>query len=155
MNAMRYEPRYRPARSLGLLSRLLQDQERERLLNPTLHGSIEPGLATDWVPAVDIREDDAHFELSADLPGVDPENIAVTMEEGVLTIQGSRDAQVTNEKDNYKHYERVSGNFLRCFTLPDTANGEAISATTKHRVLKLSIPKQAKLQPRKIDVLPP
>ena len=89
MTVMRYEPRYRPARSLGLLSRLLQDQELESMLNPALYGSIEPGLATDWLPAIDIREDDDHFELSADLPGVDPENIAVTMEEGALTIQGS------------------------------------------------------------------
>ena len=152
MNLMHYEPRFRPARSLGLLSRLLQDQALEGLLNPAVINSNEPELITDWLPAVDIREEDDHFELSADLPGVDPENITVTMEDGVLSIEGSRDAQVTDETDGYQRYERVSGKFLRRFTLPDTANGEEISATTKQGVLTVSIPKQARLQARKIDV---
>ena len=152
MNVMRYEPRYRPARSLGLLGRLLQDEDIDNLLNPALAGNGESGLLADWVPAVDIRETDDSFELRADLPGVDPEDITVTMEEGVLTIEGSRLAEATDEKDNYKRFERVYGKFLRRFTLPDTANGDEISATTKHGVLNVSIPKQAKVQPRRIDV---
>jgi len=152
MNVMRYEPRYRPARSLGLLSRLLQDEDIDSLLNPALSGNGESGLLTDWVPAVDIREKADRFELSADLPGVNPEDISVTMEDGVLTIQGSRLAEVTDEQDNYTRYERVYGKFLRRFTLPDTANGDEISALTKNGVLNVSIPKQAKVQPRKIAV---
>ena len=152
MNVMRYEPRYRPTRSLGLLSRLLQDEDIDSLLNPALSGNGESGLLTDWVPAVDIREKADRFELSADLPGVNPEDITVTMEDGVLTIQGSRLAEVTDEQDNYTRYERVYGKFLRRFTLPDTANGDEISALTKNGVLNVSIPKQAKVQPRKIDV---
>ncbi|TDJ43554.1 MAG: Hsp20/alpha crystallin family protein [Gammaproteobacteria bacterium] len=149
---MHYEPRYRPVRSLGLLSRLLQDQELEGLLNPAATNSHEPERVSDWLPAVDIREEDDRFELSADLPGVDPENITVTMEDGVLSIQGSRNSQVTDETDGYQRYERVSGKFLRRFTLPDTANDEEISATTKQGVLTVSIPKQARPQVRKIDV---
>jgi HSP20 family protein len=73
MNLMRYEPRYRPARSLGLLSRLLQDQELEGLLNPVVTNDNEPELVTDWLPAVDIQEEDDRFAVSADLPGADPE----------------------------------------------------------------------------------
>jgi len=152
MNLMHYQPRYRPVRSLGLLSRLLQDQELDGLLIPAATNSHEPERVSDWLPAVDIREADDHFELSADLPGIDPENITVTMEDGVLSIQGSRDSQLTDETDGYQRYERVSGKFLRRFTLPDTANGEEISATTKQGVLTVSIPKQARLQARKIDV---
>ena len=152
MNIMRYDPRYRPARSLGLLSRLLQDEDIDSLLNPALSRNGDAGLLTDWVPAVDIREKDDRFELSADLPGVNPDDITVTMEDGVLTIQGSRLTEATDEKDNYTRFERVYGKFLRRFTLPDTANGDEISAVTKHGVLNVSIPKQAKVQPRKIDV---
>ena len=153
MNVIRYEPRYRrPARSLGLLSQLLQDEELESMLNPALARDGEPDLVTDWVPAVDIREKDDSFELSADLPGVNPEDITVTMEDGVLSVQGSRLAESEDENDNYKRYERVYGNFLRRFTLPDTTNGEEIAAKTKHGVLTVNIPKQAKVQPRKIDV---
>jgi len=153
MNVIRYEPRYRHSgKSLGLLSRLLRDEDFENLLNPTLAGSGESDLVADWAPAVDIRERDDSFELKADLPGVDPAEITVTMEDGVLTIEGSRLAEIRDEKDNCKRYERVYGKFLRRFTLPDTANGDEISAETRHGVLNVSIPKQAKVQPRKIAV---
>lgn len=147
MNITRYEPRYRP---LGLLGRLLQDQELDTMLT----GSIEPDSVSDWLPAVDIREEEDRFLLQADLPGVDPDAIEVTMEDGVLTIQGSRDTESTDEKEGYKRYERVRGSFLRRFTLPDTANGDEIAAATRHGVLEVSIPKQAKPQPRKISVKP-
>ena len=147
MNITRYEPRYRP---LGLLSRLLEDQELDTFLNR----GLEPDSVSDWLPAVDISEEDDRFLLTADLPGVDPDAIEVTMEDGVLTIQGSRDTESTDEKNGYKRYERVRGSFLRRFTLPDTANGDDIAAATKNGVLEVSIPKQAKPQPRKISVKP-
>jgi len=147
MNISRYQPRYRP---LGLLDRLLQDQELGTLLNSL----NDADSVSDWHPAVDIREEDDRFVLEADLPGVDPEAIEVTMEDGVLTIQGKRESETTDEKEGYKRYERVRGSFLRRFNLPDTANGEAISAATKHGVLEVIIPKQARPQPRKISVQP-
>ena len=148
MNIRRYEPRYRP---MGLLGRLLEEQQDlENLLN----NRDEPDSVSDWLPAVDIHEEDERFVLQADLPGVDPDAIEVTMENGLLTIQGKRDHESTEDKDGYQRYERVRGSFLRRFTLPDTANGEAISAVTKHGVLEVTIPKQEKLQPRKISVKP-
>lgn len=149
MNIARFESRYRPTRSANLLGRLLQETEFDRMLS-----NGEPDVVTDWLPAVDIQEDGDRFVLKADLPGVDPENIDVTMEDGVLTIQGSRESETATDDDNYRRYERVSGKFLRRFTLPDTANGEAISAATKHGVLEVSIPKQARPSPRKINVQP-
>jgi HSP20 family protein len=87
--------------------------------------------------------------LHADLPGVTPDNIDITMEDGVLTIQGKRESARSDKQDNYPCYERVTGQFLRRFALPDTANGEDTSAITRHDVLKVEIPKQTKLQPRK------
>ena len=152
MNIMRYEPRYRPLRTSSLLNRLLQDRDIDRLLNPALTNDNETDLVADWLPAVDIKDKQDHFELTADLPGVDPENIEVTMEDGVLTIQGNREAETSEESENYRRYERVSGRFLRRFSLPDTANSEDISATTRHGVLKVSIPKQTKVLAKKIDV---
>ncbi|MGI9289757.1 MAG: Hsp20/alpha crystallin family protein [Gammaproteobacteria bacterium] len=145
MNISRYQPRYR---SLGLLDRLLQDQEIGSLLNAFENSDS----VSDWHPAVDIREEDERFLLEADLPGVDPDNIEVTMEDGILTIQGKRESETNEEQRGYKRYERISGNFLRRFTLPDTAKGDDISATTKHGVLEVTIPKQAKQLPRKISV---
>jgi HSP20 family protein len=152
MNIRRIDQRYRPARSLSLLNQLLQEPDFSGLLNPTLATRGEPDAITDWVPAVDIREETDRFVLHADLPGVDPENIEVTMEDGVLTIQGSRDSEHREEHDNYQRYERVSGKFLRRFSLPDTANGDEVAAITKHGVLEVTIPKQHKVEARKIDV---
>jgi HSP20 family protein len=143
MNVVRYEPHYRP---LGLLGRLLQEDRLDNLLNR------EPEAVTDWLPAVDIREEGDCYLLRADLPGVDPEDIEVTMEEGVLTIQGRREAETTENEAGFRRFERVSGSFLRRFTLPDTANGEEIQAHTSNGVLEVKIAKQVKTQPRKIQV---
>lgn len=142
MHIKHYEPR---ARSLGLLSRLLDD-DLTNLLNQ------EPDAVADWLPAVDIREESGRYVLKADLPGVDPDDIEVTMEQGVLTIQGQRNKETHEETAGYARHERVRGSFMRRFTLPETANGEDISATTTNGVLELVIPKHPQLQPRKIEV---
>lgn len=105
-----------------------------------------------WAPAVDIREEDDSFVLSADLPGVDPKDIDVTMEDNELTIQGKRESHSHDEADGYHRVERASGQFYRRFTLPETANAEEITARGDHGVLEITIPKQARTQPRKIDV---
>jgi len=147
MNIARYEPRYR---GLGLLNRLLND-DLGNLDFDNLTGR-EAAAVADWTPAVDIREEADHYLLTADLPGVKPEDIDVTMENGVLTIQGQRHAEKSSESDGYKRYERVRGSFLRRFALPDTANGEDIVAETKHGVLEVTIPKHAELAPKKIAV---
>jgi HSP20 family protein len=152
MNIRRYESRYRPGRSLGLLGQLLNEPDFDNLLNSSLSGGREPDAITDWLPAVDIKEEADRFLVKADLPGVEPDKIEVTADDGVLTIQGSRDAETQDENADYKRYERVTGKFLRRFTLPDTANTEAIEARTQHGVLEISIPKQAKLAARRIDV---
>ena len=142
MNIARYEPRHR---GLSLLNSLLSD-DFDNLLRR------ETETAADWVPAVDIREEANHYRLTADLPGVSPDDIDITMENGVLTIQGKRDHETTSESGGYKRYERVRGNFMRRFALPDTANGEDIAAETRNGVLEVTIPKHAELAPRKISV---
>ena len=106
-----------------------------------------------WTPAVDVREDAERFVITADVPGVDPEDIEVTMESGVLTIKGERKLEAKDEGGNgYRRVERVYGNFYRRFTLPDTADAEAISANGRHGVLEVVIPKRAALQPKRIAV---
>jgi HSP20 family protein len=142
MNIARYEPRHR---GLGLLSRLL-DEEFDQMMGR------ESATVADWMPAVDIREEADRYLLTADLPGVNPDDIDITMENGVLTIQGKRDTETSTESGGYKRYERVRGNFVRRFTLPDTANGEDIAAETRNGVLEVTIPKHPEQTPRKIAV---
>jgi len=105
-----------------------------------------------WAPAVDIKEDDKAFTLLADIPGVDPDEIEVTMDKGVLTVKGERQSEKKTDEENYKRVERQYGVFYRRFTLPDSANAEEIEAHSEHGVLKITIPKQEVAQSRRISV---
>ena len=109
-------------------------------------------VAADWIPAVDIREDQDRYVLHADLPGIDPKDIEITMENGVLTIRGERAHEADANTNAYRRVERTTGRFFRRFTLPDSADAERITATGKHGVLEITIPKHARVQPRRIAV---
>jgi HSP20 family protein len=112
------------------------------------------GVTADWVPTVDINEFDGEFQLYVDLPGVDPKDVEITLESGVLTITGERfmQAEKTDEKVISRRTERGSGRFYRRFILPDTVDADNVRATDRHGVLEILIPKQAKAQPRRIEV---
>jgi len=105
-----------------------------------------------WIPQVDVHEEPERFAVLVDVPGVEPKDIEITAEKGVLTIRGERQAHTQEESSAYRRLERRSGKFLRRFTLPDSANLDAISAKHTQGVLEVTIPKQAKLQPRRIEV---
>jgi HSP20 family protein len=140
MNITRFEPWY-------LMNRLHRDLDR--LMTP---GEEPQTAVVDWVPAVDVREEDAQFVIHADLPGVDPKNIEITLEKGELTIRGRRELEKREEKAGFRRVERVSGEFYRRFTLPDTADSHAVKARHTNGVLEVTIPKQAQVLPRKVSV---
>ena len=106
----------------------------------------------DWVPAVDIKEEVNRFVVYADIPGVEPKDIEITMDNGVLTIRGERQNETQEEGEGFKRVERTRGSFYRRFALPDTADVENISAKGSHGVLEVVIPKQEKAQPRRVTV---
>jgi HSP20 family protein len=105
-----------------------------------------------WIPQVDVHEEPERFAVLVDVPGVEPKDIEITAEKGVLTIRGARHSRTEEDSSAYRRLERRSGKFLRRFTLPDSANLDAISAKHTQGVLEVTIPKQAKLQPRRIEV---
>lgn len=107
---------------------------------------------TEWTPAVDVRETEKEYVLHADVPGVKPEDIEITLEDDILTIRGSRNWEDRQESENYKRVERVRGTFFRRFVLPDTADSASVSARNKDGVLEIVIPKQEKALPRKIKI---
>ena len=150
MASLRHEP-------WGLLRQIQQD------LNNSLRyaegGASNPvdsdnsDVATShWRPAVDIREEKDRFVIEADVPGVDPKEIEVTMENGILTLKGERKFEKDTSGENYKRVERAYGMFYRRFSLPDTANPEKIEARSQNGVLEISLPKEEKVQPRRINV---
>ena len=117
----------------------------------TTHKTV-PAQTYNWAPAVDIHEEEGCYLLSADIPGVERENIEITLEDGVLILKGERaEADGKNEK-LYRRKERQYGTFMRKFTLPDTVDMQNISATVKAGVLSVMIPKQAKPQPTRITI---
>jgi len=141
MAITRYEP-------WSLLNQLHRELDRARE-----GGNGEGSAATaEWAPAVDIKEEPDKFVLQADLPGVKPEEIDISMENGVLTIKGEKKTEAKTEKEGYKRIERTYGSFYRRFSLPDTANADAISAKSNHGVLEIVIPKREAVQPKKINV---
>jgi HSP20 family protein len=101
---------------------------------------------------VDIKEAPDKFVLQADLPGVKPEEIDISMEDGVLTVKGEKKTEAITDQEGYKRVERTYGSFYRRFSLPDTANPDGISAKSNHGVLEIVIPKREAVQPKKINV---
>lgn len=109
-------------------------------------------VTSDWAPMVDIREETDRFILYADIPGVDPKDIDITMEKGVLSIRGERTTESEEELKNFHRVERSRGVFYRRFALPDSADPDRITASGRNGVLEVVIPKVEKVQPRKISV---
>ena len=106
-----------------------------------------------WSPRVDIYEEAERFVVRADVPGVEAKDIDITAENGVLTIKGQRTLEHKDtDKNGYQRIERSSGSIARRFTLPESANTESITAKQTNGVLEVSIPKQPKVQPRRISV---
>lgn len=109
-------------------------------------------VTSDWTPAVDIKEEDNRYLIVADIPGVDPKDIEIHMENGVLTLKGERESEKKTEREGFKRIEREHGVFYRRFSLPEGVDAESIEASSKNGVLTLVIPKQEKVQPRRITV---
>lgn len=143
---VRHDPWSLVNRLHGDLDRLLQTR------TPASPDSDGHGTVTDWVPAVDIKEEAERFVIHADVPGVKANDIEITMEDGVLTLRGTRDTEAREDDNGFRRIERVRGQFFRRFTLPDTADAEAIEASFTDGVLAVVIPKLPQVQPRRITV---
>ncbi|MDH5737215.1 MAG: Hsp20/alpha crystallin family protein [Gammaproteobacteria bacterium] len=139
---------YSPLRSLNELHRELSRVFEDRHYQPGTT-SYEEG---NWTPHVDIREQTDSFKVLVDIPGVAAKDVDITLDRNILTIRGVRKDEAETEEDNFRRRERIMGTFIRQFTLPDSANGEAISARAKEGVLEITIPKGEKHKPLSIKV---
>ena len=146
--------RYEPWQVVNRLHQTLDQVFNNHFSNDALsspEASSSPSVT--WVPRVDIHEEKDRFVVLADVPGVDPKDIDITAENGVLTIRGERRVEKKEtDKNGYERVERTSGSFLRRFTLPESANTETIKAKQANGVLEVSIPKHPQVQPRRISV---
>lgn len=109
-------------------------------------------VTSQWVPRVDIKEEGERFVIFADIPGVDPKDIEIHMDKGILTIKGERRVEQRSEGERFSRVERAHGVFHRRFALPDSANADGIAASGRNGVLEIVIPKRPEQTPRRIQV---
>ena len=135
----------------GVMPRL--QEEINRLFGTARENDSSSATAM-WIPSVDIHEYADRFELYVDLPGVDPGTVDLTLDGGILTLSGQRPqpTQKHSEEAQGGRLERGHGQFHRRFVLPDTVDSEKVNATGNHGVLTVTIPKQAKAMPRRIQI---
>jgi HSP20 family protein len=106
----------------------------------------------DWSPRVDISETDNEFVIKAEIPEVTKEDVKVSVDNGVLTIQGERKQEKEEKGKRFHRVERYYGSFVRSFTLPDNIDETKVKASFKDGMLNLQIPKTAETKPKAIEV---
>lgn len=138
----------------------LHDEMRQ-FLNQFVQGDATDGssvVTSQWTPRVDIREERDRFVILADLPGIDPADVEVWMDKGVLSLKGERKPAAGESAEGeagevrFSRIERSTGRFHRRFTLPDSADADGVTATGHNGVLEISIPKRPETTPRRIQV---
>src|SRR5258708_21049335 len=132
MNIIRYEP-------WQLMGRV--HREIDQLFGNALTGTANGAGAATWVPSVDGHEEPERYPVHADLPGVDAKDIQVTADKGVLTIRGARRLETRENRKGFERLERITGDFLRQFSLPENARAEGIPARPTPGLPEVLIPK--------------
>ena len=112
---------------------------------------LEDAVAT-WSPAVDIFETEGEIVVKAELPGMDRKDIALNLENNVLTVKGDRRFEKETQEENYHRIERSYGGFSRTFSIPATVDAERIRADYKDGVLKIVLPKKEQAKPKQIRI---
>lgn len=143
MSLVRYEP-------WSVLNQL--HREINRMFDTQVTNDADSSATADWIPPADIAEYKDRWVLKFDMPGVEVSAIEITLEQGVLTISGEREKEATEGEVERRRLERPHGRFYRRFTLPDTVDTANVRATGRNGVLEVTIPKQPKAQPRRIEV---
>ena len=105
-----------------------------------------------WVPAFDVIENDKEYVLTAELPGIDPKDIDITISNGILTIKGEKKREEENKGEGYYFMERRYGAFQRSFRIPEEIKVDEVDATYKNGVLKLVLPKAEVNNVKKIEI---
>jgi HSP20 family protein len=128
-----------------------------RLFDESFRGIDRGGAEEDWAqgawsPAVDIYEKDGNIVLKAELPGIEPKDVDVRVENNILSLRGERRFDQEVEKEKYQRVERSYGTFTRSFTLPNVVDTEKIKAEFKDGVLRMTLPKKEEAKPKQITI---
>jgi HSP20 family protein len=152
--------RFVPLRSTFNEMAALQDRLNSiftEFARPVAEAQADGPAMGSFVPAVDVYEDAQALKLQLEVPGVKQEDLDIRLENQTLTIKGERKLEQSAQQENFHRIERRFGSFARTFTLPQTVDTEAITASYDAGVLTVSLAKKAEAKPRqvKIEVLAP
>jgi HSP20 family protein len=141
--------RWEPLREFSTLQ-----NEMNRLFNSVFDAPAGSGGGTlrRWMPAMDLVEDENHYVLRADLPGMSQEDVKIELDDSTLTISGERSTEHGDRKEGQVRVERAFGAFSRSLTLPQGVNPEGITAGFDRGVLEVRIPKPEQRKPRRIEI---
>jgi len=145
MNALGWNPARELEEMSDRLNRVLTRGARERNENEAM-------TVADWIPLVDISETTAEYVIKTEIPEVKKDDVKVTLEHGVLTVQGIRRQEAEEKGKKYHRVERSYGSFVRSFSLPDVVDAAQVQAVFKDGILKLHLPKSEKAKPKAIEV---
>jgi HSP20 family protein len=115
-------------------------------------GVPEIGRTPELIPSVDVVETEKEFEITAELPGLEEKDVQVNVADNVLTIKGEKKAEKEEKDKNYRMFERSYGSFYRALELPSGVNPDNIKAALSNGVLKVTVPKPAPAQAKKVEV---
>ena len=115
-------------------------------------GFEQPLTSTEFVPPVDILEDEYNILLRAEIPGINAGELNITLENNVLTITGERKFNDEEKKENFHRMERRYGKFTRSFTLPGGVDFEKVNATFDNGILTVTLPKKEEFKPKQISI---
>ena len=131
----------------------IQD-ELNRLFGRTYTGgeALRPTAAGAWMPAMDVYETGDTIVAKLELPGIDPGDVEVAVEDSTLTVSGKREFESETNEENYHRVERRYGSFSRSISLPQTADVEKVNARFDKGVLQIEVPKSERAKPKKIEI---
>jgi HSP20 family protein len=130
-------------------------REMDRLFDDTFGRAAGNGAGAAWNPAVDVREQEDAFLFELELPGVAPDGVEVTADNGVLSISGEKAARRERDEDRWHIVERSAGSFRRTFSLPQNVQADAIEASFEDGLLTVRVPKAEVPKPKRIEVRRP
>lgn len=141
-------------RGLSALEEFSTDMERvfDSLLGRTVGSALRATNSGKFVPSLDITETPEDFQVTVDLPGVNPDDVKLEMQDGSLSISGHRESKTEEKEKNYHRVERSSGTFFRSIPVPSEVDVDKIEANYEQGVLHVKLPKSEKQQPKKIQI---
>lgn len=148
--------RWNPTRDLAAFPSEISSLQRDmnRIFDNFFRGgSEEPALINAaWLPAVDVAEEDNQYVVKVELPGVNKDDVNISLESNILTIRGEKKTEQESKGRNYHRVERSFGCFHRSFTLPTRVNIDQIDAVFKDGILTVTMPKADEAKPKQIEV---